>query len=335
MGQSVFVGVDIGGTKTSVSVAHNPPLILWRAEFPTLPEKGPDHAIEGILQRIREGLDANGQTLHDIASIGVSCGSPLDSKSGVILAPPNLSTWKAVPIKQLLEDQFGVPCYVENDANAAALAEFHFGAGQGMRNVVFLTMGTGLGAGIILNGQLYRGSGDAAGEIGHVRLSASGPVGHGKAGSVEGWASGGGMAQVAAKAAEQALADGKSSALGNTVADFAQMTAKHVWEAAQAGDKVACDVIQTSGERLGEAIAILVDILNPDRVIVGGLALRMGDAILEPARTVVRTEALQANAERCAIVSAALGEQLGDIAALCVALQDGLHGSLSQYALMK
>jgi glucokinase len=236
----------------------------------------------------------------------------------VIQAPPNLWTWVDIPIASMLQDEFGAPCSLENDANAGAVAEHRFGAGKGTRNMVFLTMGTGLGAGIIIDGRLYAGTNGMAGEIGHVRLTRSGPVGYRKAGSVEGWASGGGMAQLAAKVVAGAIKRGEKTLL----AEFSELpiTARDVNEAARQGDALAIKMIRSMGRRLGEGLAILVDILNPERIVIGGLAMRMGDMLLDPARRVMRRESVPASAAVCEIVPACLGERIGDVAALCIAL---------------
>jgi glucokinase len=313
----VVAGVDIGGTKTAVVLSTDPPNILRRIAFPTEPANGPGPAVQGILASLKTALSERGLAAADLKSIGVSCGSPLDATRGIIQAPPNLSTWVDVPIKAILEEEFGVPCFLDNDANAGALAEYWFGAGRGCTSMVFLTTGTGLGAGLILDGRLYSGATNAAGEIGHVRLSRTGPVGYHKAGSVEGWASGGGMAQVAEREVRAALAKGEQTELAQESAPF---TAQRVWVLAQRGDVVAKRIVGVSAKRLGEAMAILVDILNPERIVLGGLALRMGETLLGPARKVVEREALGDSARACSIVPAALHEKIGDVAALCVAL---------------
>jgi glucokinase len=317
----IFAGIDIGGTKTAVVLSAEPPRIQVRFAFPTLPEKGPQAAIDLIVKNLNQALSSQALSCGDLTAIGVSCGSPLDSVHGIIQSPPNLPTWKDVAICQILEAAFGAPCYLENDANAGALAEARFGSGQGAKDFVFLTMGTGIGAGLILNGQLHHGNSDAAGEIGHVRLTRYGPRGHGKTGSVEGWASGGGMAKVAEMYVKAALARGENTLLMRPKeSDLSQVTAKEVAEAAQAGDAVAKAVVRRVGERLGEAISILIDVINPECIAVGGLALRFGEALLGPAREIAQREALQGSMERCRIIPATLGEQIGDIAALCVAM---------------
>ena len=239
---------------------------------------------------------------------------------GIIQAPPNLATWINVPIKLILEKQFGVPCRIENDANAGAVAEHRYGAGRGCRNMVFLTMGTGLGAGIIVEGCLYRGTNDMAGEIGHVRLTRTGPIGNRKRGSAEGWASGGGMAQVAKRAVAEAHKHGIRTMLSKFVERNDSITARDVYQAAKQGDSAAKEIITSTGERLGEALAILVDILNPQRIVIGGLAMRMGEMLMRPAREAMKREALALSAQSCEIVPAELGERIGDAAALCVAM---------------
>src|SRR5690348_3701558 len=300
MPKNALVGVDIGGTKTAVLASLKAPAVLDRIEFATKPAKGPEPALRLITSGIRNLL-----IKHRLkpAAIGVSCGGPLDHLRGVIQAPPNLSTWVDVPIKAMLEAEFGVACRVENDANAGAVAEHRFGAGRGCRNMVFLTMGTGLGAGIIADGRLYHGTNDFAGEIGHVRLTRSGPVGYHKAGSVEGWASGGGMPQVAEKAVKAARKRRESTTLAELLRRGKPITARDVALAARKGDVVAVRILRSTGNRLGE-----------------GLAMRLGDTLLEPAREVLMREALHYSTAVCQVVPAELGERIGDVAALCVAM---------------
>lgn len=317
-----FAGVDVGGTKTAVVLSFRLPLTVERLSFPTRPENGPEPTITRIVEGLHQMLAAQSLTVADLSAIGVSCGGPLDSSRGLIQSPPNLPTWKDVAICELLEREFMVPCYLDNDANAGALAEARFGAGQGSSDLIFLTMGTGLGAGLILNGRLYRGASNAAGELGHVRLTPNGPVGFGKAGTVEGWASGGGMAQIAKTYTEAAVARGELSLLLGADGKIpVTITARDTAVAAKAGDPVAKAVLRTVGERLGEALAILIDLLNPECIVVGGLAVRFGEDLLGPAREVVGREALTASVRACRIVPAGLGEQIGDVAALCVAAQ--------------
>ena len=319
MSEKVWVGIDVGGTKTAVVISANPPEVLGRTEFATIPAKGPDRALMLAKQGIRDLLAQQGLEVSAIKRIGVSCGGPLDRVQGIIQSPPNLPTWDNVPIKRIMEEEFGVECQVENDANAGAVAEHRCGAGQGTQNMVFLTMGTGLGAGIITDGRLYHGANDLAGEVGHVRLTRTGPVGHNKAGSAEGWASGGGMAQLAAQAVARAAKQKQKTALARLVRAGKTLTARDVGMAARQGDRVALAILQATGRRLGAVLAILVDLLNPERIVIGGLAMRLGELLLAPARSVIEQEALAPAVASCKVVPAALDERIGDVAALCVA----------------
>jgi glucokinase len=318
VGRDIWAGVDIGGTKTS----RRPPEILSRIEFATLPTKGPIQALDQILAALHRMLAELKTGPESLCGIGVSCGGPLDPHAGVIQAPPNLSTWIDIPIVEILNREFAAPVLLENDANAGALAEHRYGAGQGTRNMIFLTMGTGLGAGLIIEKKLYSGSSDMAGEIGHVRLTRTGPVGYHKAGSVEGWASGGGMAQIAETMLNSARRRGRSSLL-HSLPKGRKATAKDVGLAAAKGDAVARSIVAACGKKLGIALAILVDILNPDRIVIGGLAMRLGDALLEPALKSLRQEALAPALAACTVVPATLGESIGDVAALCIAMDAG------------
>lgn len=311
------MGIDIGGTKTAVIAAREPSRILSRVEFPTRPERGPLQALNKIRASV---LDILQREQHlKLQGIGVSCGGPLDRYRGIIQAPPNLTSWIDVHIKEMLEAEFGVLCHVENDANAGAMAEHRYGAGVGCSHMVFLTMGPGRGAGIIVNGEIFHGASEMAGEIGHVRLTREGPIGYGKTGSVEGWASGGGMAQHALKAVEAASKAGEQTSLAACLI-AGNLTAKDIGDALEAGDAVAKRIITATGQKLGEALAILVDILNPERIVIGGLAIRLGDTLLDPAREVLRAEGLPESVEVCQVMPARLGESIGDVAALCVAM---------------
>ncbi len=319
-GNKTWIGVDIGGTKTAVVLCSEPPAIIERVAFPTLPEQGPERALHLIQKTIHKLIQTHSINPGQIEAIGISCGGPLDRIAGVIQSPPNLPTWDDVPIVATLQREFGVDCRLENDANAGAVAEHRFGAGQGVQHMIFLTMGTGLGGGVIIDGRLYHGASDMAGEIGHVRLTRSGPIGYNKVGSIEGWASGGGMAQAAYRQVTAAIENGDVTSLGDQLATNKILTAKDVADAARQGDQLAKEIVRSTGSRLGEALAILVDLLNPELIVIGGLAMRFGESLLAPARAVMEREALPASARACRIVPAALGERIGDIAAICVAM---------------
>ena len=192
------IGYDIGGTKCAVSLGRvegERMKILDKAQFPT--QGAPEDVLSQMADCAEGLLKKRGLSFRDVASAGISCGGPLDSVRGVVLSPPNLPGWDAIPAVEILEKRTGVSTKLQNDANACAVAEWKFGAGRGSRNMVFLTFGTGLGAGLILDGRLYCGASDMAGEVGHIRLAEDGPVGYGKPGSAEGFCSGGGIATAA------------------------------------------------------------------------------------------------------------------------------------------
>ncbi len=214
---------------------------------------------------------------------------------------------------------FDAPVALQNDANAGALAERTWGAGRGCRHMVFLTFGTGMGAGLILNGRLYSGATDSAGEVGHVRLADDGPVGFHKAGSFEGFCSGGGIAQQGRTAARRALEDGHAPVFCPSLDDLEAVTAETVGKAAQAGDAVALEVYRTVGERLGQGLALLIDVLNPERIVIGSIYGRQQNLLEPVVLEVARREALGPSLAACEIVPAGLGERVGDYAALAVA----------------
>ena len=224
----------------------------------------------------------------------------------MVYAPPHLAAWGEAPLKSALEDAFHLPVYVEHDGNAGALAEFTFGAGVGTRNLVFLTVGTGLGAGLILNGQIYHGATDMAGEVGHMRVAEDGPLEYGKAGSWEGFSSGAGLAQLACLRQPERWPPDVST--------------RQVVGQALSGEAHALALVEEAGFWLGRGMAVLVDVLNPDMIVVGTLGVVLGDLLLEPARAVVQAEALPRAAAACRIVPAALGSRLGDVAALMAAI---------------
>ena len=328
----IIAGVDIGGTKCAVCIASvsdlspgawQAPAILGKERFPT-PET-PELAIESILaaleQLLRSLADPQTPGYPLLAAVGVSCGGPLDSRNGLILSPPNLPGWDRVDVLTPIAERFGVPAGLQNDANACALAEWRWGAGRCCRNMIFLTFGTGMGAGLILDGRLYSGTNDMAGEVGHVRLEKFGPVGYGKAGSFEGFCSGGGIAHLARIMATERLQRGQSSLFCRAMEDLPAITAEMVALAAREGDSLALEVFHVVGEKLGEGLSLLVDILNPERIVIGSIFARQR-ALMEPlALARLHEEALGLSLGVCQIVPAELGESVGDLAGLSVALE--------------
>jgi glucokinase len=322
--ESYLLGIDIGGTKCAVVLGTSEGQVLEKIRFDTLADqRGPYPVLEQIDQAI--GSLTRSLPQNTLKAIGISCGGPLDSHTGRILSPPNLPGWDEIPITAYFGNRWDVPVALQNDANACALAEWKYGAGKGTRHMVFLTFGTGMGAGLILNGQLYTGANDLAGEVGHLRLDAEGPVGFGKQGSFEGFCSGGGIARLAVMRVRHARQEGRLSALmGITPAEEHAITAKDVFEACEAGDALAHEIVTTVGQRLGQGLALLIDLLNPECIVIGSIYERSGHLLKAHMDEVLHQEALSAALERCRIVPAALGDQIGDIAALAVA--GSIHG---------
>ena len=325
-----LVGIDIGGTKCAVVLGRHAGnegiTISARRSFATETRRGPGYALDQFKEVTREILTDCHVTPTMVRGIGVCCGGPLDSMRGVILSPPNLPGWDAVPIVDLLENEFGVPAGLQNDANACALAEWRYGAGRGTRNMIFCTFGTGFGAGLILDGRLYDGTNGMAGEIGHVRLAPDGPVGYGKRGSVEGFCSGGGLAQLGRSIVLEQWQRGQAVSFCPTAAGLDALSARAIGEAARAGDPLARRVFSEAGRRLGQSLAILIDILNPEMIVIGSIYPRQQELLHQELVETIAEEALPMSAKVCRVVPAALGEEIGDYASLAVALNIGREG---------
>jgi len=316
-----LVGVDIGGSKCAVVVGSDAPRILDRESFATDKAGGPAATLERVYDLIPRLCSRAGIKREEVTAIGVSCGGPLDSARGVILSPPNLPGWDQVEIVRLLEERFSLPTFLQNDADACALAEWRWGAGRGLRNLVFLTFGTGMGAGLILDGRLYSGTNGMAGEVGHLRLAEAGPVGYGKAGSFEGFCSGGGIALLASAEVRRRLERGERVDFCPNLEQAAGITAREVVLAAEAGDPVAAAIIRESASYLGRALAILVDLLNPEVIVIGSIFSRAEALFRAPMEAALAAEALDRSRRVCSVVPALLGEEVGDYASLCVAME--------------
>ena len=303
----MLTGIDIGGTKCAVLTGDGEN-IIERISFPTTNVTDTLSAIYAAVEKVGCG-DA----------IGVSCGGPLDSERGVILSPPNLPGWDNIAIVRELTQRFSVPAGLENDANACALAEWRFGAGRGSKNMIFLTCGTGMGAGLILDGRLYRGTSGMAGEIGHVRMERFGPCGYGKAGSFEGFCSGGGIRQIGQTVAREKLQTGQTVGFCQSADDLDRITAKSIAEAAAGGDADAIRVYEICGEKLGQGLSVLIDVLNPEKIVIGSIYERSGALLKTSMEAAIEREALVAARSVCRIVPAELGDSVGDFAAIVVA----------------
>jgi predicted NBD/HSP70 family sugar kinase len=317
-----LIGIDIGGTKCRASLGRERQgeleFIAFGEEHTTAES---DHT--GMLNLLLE--DAKALTVKVVemagekpAAIGISCGGPLDQKQGLILSPPNLPGWDRVPVTEFFSKATGIPAFLLNDADAGALAEWKYGAGKGVNSLIFITFGTGLGAGLILDGRLYSGASGMAGEIGHIRLSNYGPPGYGKTGSFEGFCSGGGIVHLARQAVEAELQQGKKPALCPDPKDLEKINARSVGIAAERGDLLAKEIYAEAGKKLGEGLAILIDILNPELIIIGSIFVRSRNELWPYAEELIKKEALQKSREACRVVPNLLGDEIGNYSAITV-----------------
>ncbi len=301
----IVIGIDIGGTKCIITLAKwvDNQLQFKRVQrFFTRSQRGP----EGILRDI-ENIVAEMVSLEtDVAAIGISCGGPLDSVEGIIMSPPNLPGWDNIRIVERFASRFEMPVYLENDANAGALAEWQFGAGRGVNNLVFMTFGTGLGAGLIVNGHLYTGVHGMAGELGHWRLSEeSGPINYGKTGSFQGYCSGNGIVMW------------YYHLLGQ---QGPVLTAEEIAVLAREGNELAQLVYRRSGEILGRGLALLIDLLAPETIVIGGIFLYAYDLIWPYVENVIVNESLNLLRQSCVIKPSELGQEIGNYAGCIVAI---------------
>jgi len=304
----IYVGFDIGGTKCAAVtglVENGNVRILAREAFATPPSQ-----IDALDKLCELSKKLAGD--EEILGIGISSGGPMNTVTGELCNPPNLPGWSGVSLTDYATKYLGAPAVLENDANACALAEYHLGAGKGCTNMVFITFGTGFGAGLILDGRLYRGTTGCAGELGHWRLSDDGPSGYGKLGSFEGFCSGGGMAQLAQTVAHRYIQNGTPPA-------YQQFDVKTVSQAARAGFPAALEVFDICGKRLGQGLALVSDLLDVERIVLGSIYARCEDLLVKPMREVLNRETLPNHTQ---ILPAALGEQIGDYAALTIAAME-------------
>jgi len=311
-----YLGIDIGGTKLATSLFDiESSSIIERKQFATGPQSDPVESLNQATETAQAWIQHR-----DIvpAAVGISVGGMFDLQTGCMQEAPHLPLWSGFPIVETVYNQLQIPVYAENEANACALAEWRFGAGRGTQHMIFLTFGTGLGGGLILNGQLYRGANGLAGEIGALRVSDSGPPLRDKPGCLEGFASGAGIAMNA----QAARLKNPNSILP------LQPTAKDVAEAARKQDPLACSLMEQCGSELGRGLAILIDLLNPEMIILGSIFARCESLIRPAMEDAIRAEAMAPALAVCQIVPAQLGDSIGDYAAATLAELGIKHSDL-------
>lgn len=310
-----ILGVDIGGTKSTVGVADSSGKLLSHKTILTPNVLGPTINLGMILPAAYDVIDQSGAS---IEVIGIGCGGPLDRKSGTLHKVSNLPGWEGLCLTAIFSEEFGVPAYLDNDATAAALGEAMFGAGRGVDCFVYFTISTGIGGGIIIDGKPYRGCGDNAGEFGHSKIIPDGPPCNcGDHGCLESLASGTSIARIA----REGLAGGATSVLSEWVSSRDEVTAELVARAAAQGDDFAVEVWSRAMYHLGIGVANAVNVLNPRLVILGGGVTRAGDMLFAPVREVVSQRAMKALAADVEIIPAANGDLTGLIGAIAVAVE--------------
>jgi glucokinase len=315
-----LLGIDIGGTKLAAVVANHQGRLLHKMRQPTQAGRGAQAVLERILEMVRRILAGANLSPTDIACIGVSCPGPVDCQTGIIYSPPNLPGWKEVPLKAILQQEFGIPARFENDANAAAMAEMKFGAGKGRKNIIYLTMSTGIGGGIIIDGRLCRGAHNSAGEVGHQTLIPEGPsCGCGKHGCLEALCSGSALSRIMQQEARQHPDSLMLKLAGGRLEELAPPV---LVEAARAGDELALRIWEQAGYHLGWGLANLANILDPEIFILGTIAVHAGELLLAPARKAMACHIFNRSIPLPPLVPAKLGDEIGEYGAIAIAMED-------------
>jgi glucokinase len=319
------LALDVGGSKLAAGVVSGDGQVHSFVVAPARRDEGPAPMVRRLAELGRQAVAASEVDWDRIPAIGIACGGPLDITTGVILSPPNLPGWDRIPLTTMVTDALGRPAFVDNDATAAAVAEWWYGAGGGgaVRNLVYLTISTGVGGGLILDGRPYRGAAGNAGELGHLTVDWKGrPCGCGRRGCLEAYASG---TNIALRAME-ALAGGTEP---SSLRGLLEITARDVAEAASAGDAVAARIWDETTGILASAVANILDVFNPAVVVLGGGVTRAGDQLLVPVRDGALAQAMAPAAGAARIVLAELGDSVAVVAAATVAFErrgDGARG---------
>ena len=316
MSGDLYAGIDLGGTKILVLIADAHGSVTGDARVPTLATQGPESVIARIVDAVHAAAAEAGVETAQLLGAGVSAPGPIDTGEGVITDPPNLPGWHNVPLARILRERLGVPVVLENDANCGAVGEHMFGAGRGYRHLLFVTISTGIGGGIIIDNELYEGASGAAGEVGHLGVSVDGPAcGAGHVGCLEAFASG---TAIAARAREMIAAGGLPRTARIAEHD-PPLSAKSVQMAAEQGEAEAAAIIAGAGRYLGIGLASLINVFNPQAIVLGGGLTNMGDAILGPAVETARTRSFAQSFVDVRIVEGELGERVAALGAIAVA----------------
>jgi len=307
------LALDLGGTKIITAAVLSTGEIVSRKYSLTLADEGPWPIINRLSSAVAETMAQAKLKTSDIAGIGIAAAGIIDTKEGIVTTSPNLPGWRDVPLRDIIAERLGLITYLINDASAAALGEHRFGAGRGVDNLIYLTVSTGIGGGIIIDGELYLGADGCAGEIGHMIIETHGPQCNcGKFGCLEALASGSAMTKESVRRLNQGE---KSSIIRLVDGRLEGITAETVSLAARKGDSLACDIVARAATYLGIGLANLVNIFNPELIVIGGGVSKMGNMLLAPARKAIREIAFKLPARTARIVRARLGSNAGIIGA--------------------
>lgn len=306
------IGIDVGGTNVKIALVDGEGKIIYSNSVPTYAQMGYEYTVNNIKQAIRDLMKETNTEAKDIQGIGFDFPGQVDCKTGVVKLAPNIPGWVNVPIAQMIEEEFHIPTRIDNDVRCAALGELKFGAGRGCENFVCITVGTGIGSGLVINGKVVRGAANAAGELGHIKLQMEdGPLcGCGDSGCLEAFASGPSIVAMA----QEYLKGGKSAKFRELAGD-GEITPYIVAKAAEAGDPVAKRIFEKMGYYIGMGLTSVINLLNPEKIIIGGGVAECGDLLLDPIRRTINDRAMKVQRESVEIVPAELGNSAGVIGA--------------------
>lgn len=304
------IGVDVGGTNVKIALVSDKGKIIYSNSIPTRAEMGYEHTINSMKDAIRDLLKETKMKPTDIEGVGFGFPGQIDCKKGVVRLAPNIPGWVNIPIASIIEKEFGIPTRVDNDVRTATLGELNYGAGVGCENLVCITVGTGIGSGLVVNGKLVRGANNAAGELGHIKLNMQGgPLcGCGDRGCLEAYASGPSIVALA----EEYIRGGKSTKYRELANP--DITPYIVAVAAKEGDPVARQIFRIMGEYIGMGLVSVVNLLNPEKIIIGGGVAESGDILFDPIKETIAKRAMTIQKE-VEIVPAQLGNTAGVIGA--------------------
>lgn len=311
MSKKYKIGVDVGGTNVKVALVDETGSIVYSDTVPTRAEMGYEYTISNMIKAIHDVIKESKTDKKSVVGIGFGFPGQIDCDNGIVRLAPNIPGWVNIPIADIVSKEFGVPVKVDNDVRCAALAELNYGAGKGAKNLICITVGTGIGSGLIVNGKLVRGASNAAGEIGHIKLQMeNGPLcGCGDNGCLEAFASGPSIVAMA----EEYIKGGKSTKYRELAKN--EITPYYVCEAAKQGDVVAKKIFEIIGNYIGIGLASVVNLLNPEKIVIGGGVADAGDFLFVPIKETLKKRAMPIQGSAVQVVPAELGNTAGVIGA--------------------